>query len=47
MDRQQIEARAILLSKVGSHSYGISTASSDVDYKGIFIASKEYYLLTR
>ncbi len=44
MDRKQVEARAILLTKVGSHSYGINTASSDLDYKGIFIATKEYYL---
>lgn len=44
MDRKQVEARAILLTKVGSHSYGINTAGSDVDYKGIFVATKEYYL---
>lgn len=44
MDRHQLEARAILLTKVGSHSYGINTTGSDVDYKGIFIAKKEYYL---
>jgi len=44
MDRHQVEARAILLSKVGSHSYGINTDGSDEDYKGIFVATKEYYL---
>jgi uncharacterized protein len=44
MDRHQVEARAILLTKVGSHSYGISTPGSDLDYKGIFIAPKAYYL---
>lgn len=44
MNREQVEARAILLTKVGSHSYGINTTGSDVDYKGIFIAPKEYYL---
>ncbi len=44
MDRQKVEARAILLTMVGSHSYGINTSGSDVDYKGIFIATKEYYL---
>ena len=44
MDRHQVEARAILLTKVGSHSYGINTSSSDEDYKGIFVAGKEYYL---
>lgn len=43
MNRYQLEARAILLTKVGSHSYGLNTASSDVDYKGIFIATHEYY----
>lgn len=44
MDRKQVEARAILLTKVGSHSYGINTTGSDVDYKGIFVATQEYYL---
>ena len=44
MDRKSVEARAILLTKVGSHSYGINTDGSDVDYKGIFIAPKDYYL---
>ena len=44
MDRQQVEIRAILLTKVGSHSYGINTAGSDEDFKGIFVATKEYYL---
>jgi uncharacterized protein len=44
MDRHQVEARAILLTKVGSHSYGINNPGSDVDYKGIFIAPKAYYL---
>ena len=44
MNREQVEARAILLTKVGSHSYGINTTGSDVDYKGIFVATKEYYL---
>ncbi len=44
MNREQVEARAILLTKVGSHSYGINTTGSDVDYKGIFVATQEYYL---
>ena len=44
MERKPLEARAILLTKVGSHSYGINTTGSDVDYKGIFIAPKEYYI---
>lgn len=44
MDRHQVEARAVLLTKVGSHSYGINTTGSDLDYKGIFIAPKDYYL---
>jgi uncharacterized protein len=43
MDRKTVEARAILLTKVGSHSYGINTTNSDLDYKGIFIAPQEYY----
>jgi uncharacterized protein len=44
MDRHQVEARAILLTKVGSHSYGINSQGSDLDYKGIFIAPQAYYL---
>lgn len=43
MDRKSVETRTILLTKVGSHSYGINTTDSDLDYKGIFIAPQEYY----
>lgn len=31
----------------GSHLYGLNTASSDTDYKGIFIPSKEQIILQR
>lgn len=47
MNRQEVENRLILLALTGSHSYGLSLPSSDKDYKGIFIAPREYYLGTR
>ena len=43
MKRRQVERCAVLCTVVGSHSYGINVAGSDMDYKGIFIAPKEYY----
>ncbi|WP_449419624.1 DNA polymerase beta superfamily protein [Phormidium nigroviride] len=44
MDRITVESRLILLALVGSQAYGTSTPQSDFDYKGVFIAPKEYYL---
>ncbi|MEC4894415.1 MAG: nucleotidyltransferase domain-containing protein [Oscillatoria sp. PMC 1051.18] len=44
MHRKEIEPRMILLALVGSQAYGTATPTSDRDYKGIFIAPKEYYL---
>lgn len=32
----------IYLGKAGSHSYGTNTATSDEDFRGIFVASKEF-----
>jgi predicted nucleotidyltransferase len=43
MRRAQIEQNTILLCKSGSHAYGLATEASDVDYKGVFIASPEYF----
>ena len=44
MNRKEVEDRLILLALTGSHSYGLAIESSDRDYKGIFIAPREYYL---
>ncbi len=43
MKRSEVENRAILVTLTGSYSYGTNVQSSDKDYKGIFIAPKEYY----
>jgi len=47
MNRKEVEDRLILLALTGSNSYGLALPSSDKDYKGIFIAPKEYYLGTK
>ena len=39
-----LKDRTIFLTKHGSHAYGTSLPSSDVDLKGICIPPKEYYL---
>jgi predicted nucleotidyltransferase len=44
MNREEIEQRTILIALTGSRGYGLSTATSDYDYRGIFIATKPYYL---
>jgi hypothetical protein len=44
MQRSTVEERLILLALTGSQAYGTAIATSDSDYKGIFIAPKEYYL---
>lgn len=44
MDRITVESRLILLTLAGSQAYGTATPDSDFDYKGVFIAPKEYYL---
>lgn len=43
MNRQEIEARTILIALTGSRGYGLATETSDYDYRGIFIATKPYY----
>lgn len=42
--RQIALDNSILELKVGSHLYGTSTPESDVDFNGVFIAPKEFYL---
>jgi hypothetical protein len=44
MKRIDIEKRTILIGLAGSHGYGLNRPDSDHDYRGIFIASKPYYL---
>jgi len=44
MDRIAVESRLILLALAGSQAYGTATPQSDFDYKGVFVAPKEYYL---
>lgn len=44
MYRQKIEQRTILLALTGSRGYGLATEKSDYDYRGVFIATKPYYL---
>jgi uncharacterized protein len=44
VDRIIVESRSILVGLVGSHAYGLNHADSDLDYRGVFIAPKSYYL---
>ena len=39
-----MESNIILLGKTGSHAYGTATESSDLDFKGVCIPPKEYFL---
>lgn len=36
--------RTILFGRHGSHAYGLNTATSDEDFKGVCIAPISYYL---
>jgi|GEM_PF-188613 len=44
MNRIEVEQRTILLGLAGSHAYSLNRPDSDYDYRGVFIASKRYYL---
>jgi uncharacterized protein len=44
MQRLEVEQRTILIGLAGSHGYGLSRPGSDLDYRGVFIAGKKYYL---
>jgi uncharacterized protein len=44
MQRLEVEPRTILIGLAGSHGYGLSRPESDFDYRGVFIAGKNYYL---
>lgn len=39
-----LQERTIFMTKHGSHAYGTNIATSDEDFKGIFIAPREYYI---
>jgi predicted nucleotidyltransferase len=42
--RKEIEDGMILFCKSGSHAYGLNSENSDLDYKGICIAPKRFYI---
>jgi predicted nucleotidyltransferase len=44
MDHSIVDDNAILEIQCGSHLYGTSVPTSDVDYVGVFIAPKQYYI---
>ncbi|MBF2063352.1 MAG: nucleotidyltransferase domain-containing protein [Calothrix sp. C42_A2020_038] len=44
MQRLEVEKRTIFIGLAGSHGYGLNRPDSDYDYRGVFIAPKEYYL---
>lgn len=44
MKRKEVEERTIFVALAGSHAYGLNHPKSDYDYRGVFIAPKEYYL---
>jgi uncharacterized protein len=44
MKRVDVEKRSIFIGLAGSHGYGLSRPDSDFDYRGAFIAPKQYYL---
>lgn len=44
MQRIEVEQRTILIGLAGSHGYGLNRPDSDYDYRGVFIAPKQYYL---
>lgn len=44
MNRYEVESRTILLTLTGSRGYNLHTETSDYDYRGVFIATKPYYL---
>ncbi len=44
MKRIEVEKRTILIGLAGSHGYGLNRPDSDYDYRGVFVATKNYYL---
>lgn len=44
MNRIEVKQRTILVGLAGSNGYGLNHLLSDMDYRGVFIAHKKYYL---
>jgi predicted nucleotidyltransferase len=44
MKRIEVESRTIFIGLAGSHGYGLNRPDSDYDWRGVFIAPKQYYL---
>jgi predicted nucleotidyltransferase len=44
MSNQGLKQRAIYVTRHGSHAYGLNTATSDLDIKGVLIAEPRHYL---
>lgn len=44
MDAKVLKSRAILVVRHGSHAYGLNTAQSDLDIKGVLFAERDHYL---
>lgn len=44
MDSSKLKQRAIFVTRHGSHAYGLSTPTSDLDIKGVLIAPEECYI---
>jgi predicted nucleotidyltransferase len=47
MEKNEVEARTIFLTTVGSHAYGMATATSDEDEAGVMVPPLNYYLSTQ
>lgn len=44
MDAKVMKTRAIYVTRHGSHAYGLNTAQSDLDIKGVLIGPESHYL---
>lgn len=44
MDAKELKKYSIYVTKHGSHAYGLNTATSDLDIKGVFMTTPEYQM---
>jgi predicted nucleotidyltransferase len=44
MDSKYLKTRSVYVTRHGSHAYGLNTATSDLDIKGVLVGCKEHYL---